>query len=336
MPDTKRQTLMFRYLRLNSRAKKGESAEDRFPPLQDFLNAVWEAMPTVGHRHVPALKREEDADGRQVWAVEKGRRYVVAMSKTQHKSGAMLVRFCTFVGGEVPAFAPKQLDLREAELKHTEVKDEQQQNQEPAIGFSALFLGRVVLIQNRQGASAADAVKTFIYRAGQSLFERAFKTPEFVSVAPVNLAKVIEDAGGVSAVSFGLFESQSLDGEGSTLEEIVNLERRLGATKARIRLSAGGKAVLDNVESLRLFEDAEEEGLSGVHLHLVNGDTLTGHQLKMSKPVEVALRFGVPDPASVERELLGYLRELMTIKDEKQAVTPEGQIGPLLKLVLGT
>jgi len=54
------QTLLFRYLRLNQRARRGAAAqqpaqEPPFSPLHDLIGAWWQVATTIGARHVPSI-----------------------------------------------------------------------------------------------------------------------------------------------------------------------------------------------------------------------------------------------------------------------------------------
>lgn len=325
------QRLLFRYLQLSRRAKKGEKPEpakvdEAFPALHVLANDVWARFSTVGERHVPALENGKP---------KTGQRYIVPLRRQVHaKSGAVTLRICVYTGGESPGFAPRDLDAAEASISYQQVVDEDGEVLAPGAEFSVLMLGRVLLIQNRQGVGAAKAVQRIVHWFGRQICGKSFVMPQFMSVAPKSVAKQIEEAGGVVAVSFGIAEMTQDSGGHVALQDIHKFEERLGGDKTRIRISAAGDETLDSEASLHMLEDHDEEGLSNVRLHLKNSETITGDQMVLSKPAHVPLANGVPDCDSVDKELLAYLQELMRVDSGgEQSVNADGLIGSKLKIV---
>jgi hypothetical protein len=204
----------------------------------------------------------------------------------------------------------------------------------PGLEFSVLLLGRVALIQNRAGAGAAKAVQRVVHRFGREVCGKSFVVPDFVSVAPKSIAKQIKDAGGVVAVSFGIAEADPQSGTTLSLQDIHQIEDRLGGDRTRITVRASGDETLDADASLELYEDHEDEGLDNVTLHLKNSQTITGRQMALGKPVKVEIANGVPDCDDVDKALRQYLKELMSVDtDGEQSVNGDGLIGAKLKIV---
>ncbi|KAB2901262.1 MAG: hypothetical protein F9K31_02435 [Dokdonella sp.] len=326
---TTSQSLLFRYLHLNERAPRDAAGravdEDRFRPLQDLLGAWWESASTLGARHVPGLR-----DGR----VETGRRYAVLLRQRQHPgTGARLLRVCVYTEGESQAFAPTDLNAQEGAVAYESVVDEAGRILAPGIEFSALILGRVLLVQNRAGAGAAATMQRLIHAAGRCVEGSRFVRPTFVQVTPRDVAEQIARAGGVAAVSFAPLEVQDDAGARANLQDIVALERRLGGS-GRVKISAGGDDILDEEESLKLFDDPTGEGLENVRLHLKNNETISGERMAMSHHVRIELRNGVPDCDRVDAALLDYLHALMAVDHAgHQAISSEGIIGESLRVM---
>lgn len=327
MPKTTSQRLMFRYLYLHGRAtpKSKQPPDEAFPPLEKLFEDVWASHPTVGSRHMPALRDGE---------VEKDQRYVVGMRMRKLQgTGAALIRFCVFTGGEVPAFAPSDLDSTEAEIRFSEVKDGNERTLAPAVEFSALALGRVLLVQSKRGASSASALQAFIHYFGKKLSSKSFVRPEFLMVAPADIERTIREAGGVVSISFGLVRVDDSGGEAKPLDRVHDIEDRICASRVRVHMSATGEELLDEAESLAILQEEDKVGIEHVTLHLKNKETLTGDQMRLCKAVDVPLKNGLPDCSHVDLELIQYLNDLMKT-DAKgfQSVKPDGTLGQLLRL----
>jgi hypothetical protein len=285
----------------------------------------------VGARHVPSLEVEK---GKQ--KINEGQRYIVLMRREVHKkSKAVLLRLCVYTGGESPGFAPKDMDAPEGQVSYQRVHDTAGRSLEPSMEFSVLLFGQVVLIQNRAGARAADSIHKVIHFFGQKLFGKQFVCPRFVSVLPTHLMDQIKDAGGITSVSFGVAETIEEDGAVQPLHKIMDEYRdRLGGSRSKVQIGAGGGETLDMEESIRLFEHAEDEGLENVMLRLKNGQAIKERQMSLKKSVQVRLRNGVPDCEAVDRELLNYLHELTQINaNGQQYVTGMGAIGEKLRII---
>lgn len=326
------QKILFRYFQLDRRQKK-ESASDAgvgndLPPLQTLMDDVWERFPTVGMRHVPALDSATKKP-------KNGQRYVVLLKRAKHKkTGAVTLRFCVYTGGESSGFAPKDMDAADADVSYQQVTDESGEVLAPGMEFSVLLLGRVALIQNRAGAGAARAVQKAVHWFGRAVCGKSFVMPKFVSVSPKSIAKQISDSGGVVAVSFGVAQVEQQTGTTMHLQDIHKIEDRLGGDRTRITVKSSGDDTLDAEESLKLYEDHEDEGLSNVTLHLKNSETITGAQIAIGKQIKVALTNGVPDCGEVDGALLQFLEELMLIdNDGEQSVNSKGVIGDKLRVV---
>lgn len=339
------QRVLFRYMDLparKSRSKAEGPAEPHaeFPPLQVLVEQAWQRFPTVGDRHVPRLvaptQAEDQANGApQIPMPRDGVRYVVPIRRAIHRrSGAVILRICTYTQGEVSAFAPQALQEEEADINYTQVKDEQGRLLPPGIEFSVLLLGRVALIQNRAAAGAAKAVQCLIRQFGRAVCGNAFVMPKFLPVSPSDIKDQINAGGGIEAVSFGLAEVVREPGEGVHLGDVHSIEDRVGGSRTRVRISAESDETLDEEESLKLMEEPDADGIENVRLHLKDGVTLKGDRIALGKTISVGLANGVPSCEDVDRELLGYLNELMRPDSKNdQQVTREGRIGGKLAVL---
>lgn len=338
------QRVLFRYMDLPARksraAKEDQPAPPEFPPLQDLVDQAWQLFPTVGQRHVPQLRAPLQDDGaandaQPVPLPENGIRYVVPIRRFVHRgSGAVVLRLCAYTQGEVSAFAPQALQAAEADINYTQVTDDEGRQLPPGIEFSVLLFGRVALIQNRAGASAARAVQNLIRAFGRAVCGSRFIMPRFMPVSPTDLKDQIQAGGGIAAVSFGVAEVDREPGAGVHLGDVHAMEERLHGSSTRVRISADSNETLDEEESLKLLDDPEDEGIENVRLHLRFGDTLSGKRIALGKNVNVRLENGVPCCEEVDRELLNYLNELMrTDAAGNQRVSREGRIGGKLAVL---
>lgn len=325
------QRLVFRYVHLSRRKAKNvtndtTSFDETFPPLHELMETVWRDLPTVGSRHVPRLDGEKPSVGT---------RYIVPIKYAKHEgTGAVLIRFCIYTGGEQSGFAPSDLTAGEASVSYSQVTDEQGNILSPGAEFSALMFGRVLLIQNRQGIGAEKMVRRALLTYGKQTCSKSLLLPEFVAVATKDAMQAIENAGGVTSLSFGMADQTPVAGVVCPLNELGALRDRVSGDSIRTTIRAAPDSTLDAVEALKLLEEPEEDGLERVVLRLGNSETLTADKIAVSKVVSVSMRNGVPNCDEVDRELLGFLMELMRIDASgHQCVTHDGRIGSSLQLV---
>lgn len=328
----RKQTLMFRYLRLNRRARKTDKStrdqiDANFPPLEELIREAWTAFDTVGKRHVPSLGDESPKDGRQ---------YAVPLQMRVHDgTGAVTLRVCVYTGGESAGFAPKELDAAEAAVTYQKVKDGDGDTLAPGVEFSVLLLGRVVIVQNRAGAQALNSVKRIVNAFGKHVCGKGFVTPDYLSVRAKSIASRISDAKGVRGISFGMAELIPESGVATNLQRVHKLEEEVGAAETRVLLNAEKGETLDTSSSIELMDNSEDEGLTDVRLHLNDGTYITADQMTLGKAVDVTLKNGVPCCDDVDRELIIYLKELMTVDAVgEQSINASGRVGAKVRVIM--
>jgi hypothetical protein len=325
------QKLLFRYLRLKRRARKSDERsaadiDESLPPLHTLMTSAWSSLNTIGKRHVPALNDRPPVAGT---------RYVVPLRmQTHEKSGAVIVRMCVYTCGESAGFAPKQMDAPEADISYQQVVDDEGDTLAPGIEFSALMLGRVVLVQNRAGAQALQAVKQVVRDFGKRVQTRGFSMPEFVAIAAKDQLLRIQDAQGIEYVSFGVAKVKPSSGATTSLLALHDYEDKLGGQRTRVAVYAGKDETLDADAGLGLLNDADSEGLEAVKLHLRDGSSISAGEITLDKTVHVGRVNGVPNCDDVDKELLAFLRDLMTVDaGGQQAINADGLIGDKVRML---
>lgn len=290
------------------------------PAMDELLRNVFSAARTARDRHMPEVIDDEEFEEGTVC------RFIDQRS-ISHSTPGIGFRFGTYVVGEIPQAMHPTLTDENADSQPITITDpETGEELQTVIHTSILVWNQVLLMENVRGAGGTSGLTSCLRGLLRRYIDPQFPQIKLVDVSAHEVVAAIERGRGVREIEMDLASSQASNNSryGHLLQQAKQL---MGNVKLGRLLLRGEDGEIPTDGALEIVEEFEEGELDQIRLHLNNGETIRGDQLRVRKPVVINDVGGRnPDRIQLLRQMRIYLTELRSESDGVRIIDSDGTI----------
>lgn len=272
------------------------------PPLDQILRRVATDCPTLGDRHLPAIRTDADLSDDVPCC------YIDNIEQSPNLPGVSF-RITAYTRGRRPNGWTPDFSAVDGEAAPSDLQDVEGNRQEMVFQASMLCFNEILIYEAVQGARCLDSLtrlaRMFVPRFGQDDF---LQLSLLNATNPESWNRV--QGPDVKSVTLEVVRGGT-DGTNPVSQSMVDTSRRFKAQKVRTVVTADSEVGIPQETVKSVGESFENNELDLLRFYMKNGDVIDGNSVLLQKSVEIpAVAVATPARDAVVRELRNYLHEL--------------------------